>query len=92
MARKPSTQPGTQASIRGKIAQPKISQEKVKPVAPEPELAATPISDDGVREQIAGLAYRLAEARGFAPGHEVEDWLRAEAQVKADLGLTGRPN
>ncbi len=26
-------------------------------------------------------AYHLAEKRGFAPGHELDDWLEAEAQI-----------
>jgi len=35
------------------------------------------------RERIAVVAYYLSEARGFAPGHEAEDWLMAQAQVDA---------
>ena len=31
--------------------------------------------------QIAELAYLKAKQRGFAPGHELEDWLAAEAEV-----------
>jgi hypothetical protein len=31
-------------------------------------------------ELVAVAAFYLAERRGFAPGHEVEDWLMAEAQ------------
>lgn len=31
--------------------------------------------------QIAELAYRKAEQRGFEPGHEMDDWLAAEAEV-----------
>lgn len=30
---------------------------------------------------IAVLAYYKAQARGFEPGHELEDWLVAEAEV-----------
>jgi len=30
---------------------------------------------------IAEAAYFLAQARGFAPGHELDDWLRAEQQI-----------
>lgn len=30
---------------------------------------------------IAVRAYCKAEARGFEPGHEMEDWLAAEAEV-----------
>jgi len=31
--------------------------------------------------RIAVVAYRLAESRGFVPGGELEDWLRAEVEV-----------
>jgi hypothetical protein len=31
--------------------------------------------------QIAELAYYRAQQRGFEPGHELEDWLAAEAEV-----------
>jgi hypothetical protein len=30
--------------------------------------------------KIAELAYLKAESRGFAPGHELEDWLEAEGE------------
>ena len=30
---------------------------------------------------IQAAAYRKAERRGFAPGHELEDWLAAEKEV-----------
>ena len=33
--------------------------------------------------RISDLAYRRAEMRGFAPGHEQEDWLEAEREVDA---------
>jgi hypothetical protein len=33
--------------------------------------------------EIAAVAYSLAQARGFTPGHEVEDWLAAEREVDA---------
>jgi hypothetical protein len=33
--------------------------------------------------QIAQRAYELAKARGFDPGHEVDDWLEAERQIEA---------
>ncbi len=31
--------------------------------------------------RIAVSAYYRAQARGFKPGHELEDWLAAEAEV-----------
>ncbi|HLA72200.1 MAG TPA: DUF2934 domain-containing protein [Steroidobacteraceae bacterium] len=34
---------------------------------------------------IAKAAYYRAEKRGFAPGHEAEDWLAAESEVDAKL-------
>lgn len=39
-----------------------------------------------VREaMIREAAYYLAERRGFAPGHELDDWLAAEAAIDRDL-------
>ena len=32
-------------------------------------------------EAISTAAYFRAEARGFTPGHELEDWLQAEQEV-----------
>ena len=34
---------------------------------------------------IAEAAFFRAEKRGFAPGHETEDWLAAESEVDAKL-------
>lgn len=34
-------------------------------------------------EQIAVCAYFKAEARGLIPGFELQDWLEAEAELKA---------
>lgn len=35
-----------------------------------------------VEEEIRRLAYLLSERRGFEPGHETEDWLNAEHEVR----------
>jgi len=40
-----------------------------------------PVSTDDRHRQIAEAAYYRALARGFAPGHEQEDWLGAEAEI-----------
>jgi hypothetical protein len=37
---------------------------------------------------IAKSAYLRAERRGFAPGHETQDWLAAEAEVEALLRVS----
>jgi len=34
-------------------------------------------------QAISEAAYYRAEGRGFAPGHELEDWVEAEQQVTA---------
>jgi hypothetical protein len=33
------------------------------------------------RERIAIAAYYKAQSRGFAPNHEVDDWLEAEKEI-----------
>ena len=54
--------------------------------APAKDLAAPAFVDPQQRAAlIARAAYFRAQDRGFAPGHELEDWLAAEAQVDADL-------
>ena len=46
-----------------------------------------PLDPEVKRLMIAEAAYYYAEKRGFEPGHELEDWLEAEARI--DL-LTGK--
>lgn len=33
-------------------------------------------------ERISQRAYEIAQKRGFAPGHELEDWLQAEREIE----------
>jgi hypothetical protein len=35
---------------------------------------------------VAEAAYYCAEKRGFAPGHDLEDWLEAEARIDVSTG------
>jgi hypothetical protein len=51
-------------------------------ISPSP--AANGAADER-RAKIAQAAYLLAETRHFAPGHEVQDWLAAEASVDGEL-------
>ena len=37
---------------------------------------------DGSQKQIERLAFQLYEARGREDGHDMEDWLRAEAVLQ----------
>ena len=55
---------------------------------PKPAPAAAPrmrVTAEARRALIAESAYLRAERRGFAPGHEVDDWLEAEVEVDALL-------
>jgi hypothetical protein len=47
---------------------------------------AIPVASDATAERqamIAEAAYYIAERRGFDPGHELEDWLRAEREMSS---------
>jgi len=46
-----------------------------------PEKTALPLESADLNAMIAELAYYKAESRGFAPGHEMEDWLEAEREL-----------
>jgi hypothetical protein len=35
-----------------------------------------------LEDEVRRLAYLLSERRGFEPGHEAEDWLTAEREVR----------
>ncbi len=37
---------------------------------------------------IAEAAFKIAEQRGFAPGHELDDWLAGEREVDQHLSAT----
>ena len=43
------------------------------------------LSPEDVYNLIAESAYFKAKARGFAPGHEVQDWIEAEQEVRRRL-------
>lgn len=46
---------------------------------------ADALSTESLSNMIATAAYYCAERRQFEPGHELEDWLTAERQVKETL-------
>lgn len=57
-------------------------------VAKQTKAASAPANFVGPGQRaalIAKAAYYRAEKRGFAPGHETEDWLAAESEVDARL-------
>ena len=48
-------------------------------VKTEPRANLVPIN---LEDEIRRAAYLLAERRGFEPGHDAEDWLNAEREVR----------
>lgn len=56
--------------------------------APSP---APAVDADRRHAMISVAAYDLAEQRNFCPGHELEDWLKAEREVDYALG-SGQPD
>jgi hypothetical protein len=40
---------------------------------------------------IKARAYEIWQARGEMPGHDLDDWLRAEAEITAALTVAARP-
>lgn len=66
------------AKVAAKSTEAATSRRRVARKAP-----AAPMSAEERYRAIAHAAYLRAEKRGFAPGHEFEDWLAAEAEVDA---------
>lgn len=64
---------------RKAVAQRKKAVARPRRTAPTPMEA---IKAAAPEEWIRVAAYFRAERRGFAPGHEVEDWLEAEGEVR----------
>jgi hypothetical protein len=61
------------------VKKPTIVPSNPSKVATESRSKLVPINlDDEVRR----LAYLMSERRGFEPGHEAEDWLNAEREVR----------
>jgi hypothetical protein len=57
----------------------KKSTRKPEIVQTESRLNLVPIN---LEDEIRRLAYLMSERRGFEPGHETEDWLAAEHEVR----------
>lgn len=65
---------------------------KAAPDAPSSDVIQTGVSarrgdlsPEEIYRLIQEAAYYKAKARGFAPGHEVQDWIEAEAEVRLRL-------
>ena len=67
-------------------ATPELKKPEVRPTTRKPEIVKSesranllPINLD---EEVRRLAYLFSERRGFEAGHETEDWLNAEREVR----------
>jgi hypothetical protein len=52
-----------------------------KPTTKKPSTFDRATVEDSLEEQIRTRAYELYEARGREEGHDLEDWLEAEAEI-----------
>jgi len=80
--------PGKKATKRTTTAASALTDSAVMAVLESAQSMTTgPKSiDPDVRHQlVAAEAYLLAERRGFAAGHELEDWVAAEAAVDSQF-------
>ena len=64
-------------------------ESKKRPSTPFRQDARAEVSAEEVQKLVAEAAYFRAKQRGFAPGHELDDWVAAEAEVTRRL--QGRP-
>lgn len=93
---KTTTPPRTtrSAAARTPASRPTATRrpEKVAPDAPSSDVIQTgaatrgssraDMSPEEIYRLIQEAAYYKAKARGFTPGHEVQDWIEAEAEVR----------
>jgi len=61
-----------------------------------PETSGDVVSEDAVSaevtdEQVAARAFERFLARGGEHGHDVEDWLAAEEELRGAAGISNRP-
>lgn len=72
----------------GELAEPALRESPADTAAPIGDRAPTP---EEIYRLIQESAYLRAEARGFVPGVELQDWLDAENEVKQRLQSSLRP-
>ena len=60
----------------------KMKSSMRSPLAASPQSTELP---DSMRERILKKAFELWQERGYRDGHDLEDWLDAEAIVKEEI-------
>jgi DUF2934 family protein len=82
---------GTERPARKPRAETVGKDAPAKPAPPRAEGdGVARLSEDELNAMISRAAYLRAEQRGFEPGHEVEDWLAAEAEIRAMMSRGAR--
>ena len=69
-------------SVHKTAAKPKSAAKPRKPAARK---TAAPARGQIPHEQVARLAHRFYTERGSEHGHDKEDWLRAESELRAQV-------
>jgi Protein of unknown function (DUF2934) len=88
---KPRTRPRKTAAGKTAVAKaPAKADASPRPRKATKTTGAAPTLADW-EARVRQAAYFRAERRGFAPGHEAEDWLAAEAEVAGALGPKPKP-
>lgn len=72
---------GNGGAGNGAMTTPRKSKTIAKPSIVRSDARAT-ILPINVDDEIRRLAYLMSERRGFEPGHEADDWIAAEREVR----------
>lgn len=82
-ARKPKDAPQSSSTVELKEASASQPSGITETATEASAVRALPDAPNLVdcHEEVARVAYCIAEARGFEPGHELDDWLAAEQQI-----------
>ena len=78
----PVIESGKTVLHRGREA-PEVLKEETAELAEQRQRRIPTLAER--EEMIAQAAYYRAQKRSFAPGYEFEDWLEAEAELKAQF-------
>jgi hypothetical protein len=63
-----------------------LAREELEEEVAEQEKSDIPPTTAELREMVGVAAYYRSLGRGFAPGHELEDWLAAENEINEFYG------
>lgn len=64
------------------LLMPRSTKKKLKNVVAMPMPAATILSTDPSRDDVARRAFELYCERGYQHGYDIQDWLQAERELR----------